>query len=118
AKLTIEEFYQVAPNKHHHSDQHRHPERIAAAVSNKITPTLENAGVDVSFANSTPMQATGYKSGVKRAKWHLGIRSQSRPEDIMYEVFRAMKSLDMEWKVLNPYHVIARKKPDNPIADP
>ncbi|KAK5967321.1 hypothetical protein GCK32_021155, partial [Trichostrongylus colubriformis] len=64
------------------------------------------------------MQATGYKAGVKRAKWHLGIRSQSRPEDIMYEVFRAMKSLDMEWKVLNPYHVIARKKPDNPIADP
>lgn len=39
-------------------------------------------------------------------------------EDIMYEVFRAMKSLDMEWKVLNPYHVIARKKPDNPMSDP
>lgn len=36
----------------------------------------------------------------------------------MYEVFRAMKSLDMEWKVLNPYHVIARKKPDNPMSDP
>ncbi|VDL84645.1 unnamed protein product [Nippostrongylus brasiliensis] len=68
AKLTIEEFYQVATNKTHHTDQHRHPERIA--------------------------------------------------EDIMYEVFRAMKSLDMEWKVLNPYHVIARRKPDNPISDP
>lgn len=36
----------------------------------------------------------------------------------MYEVFRAMKSLDMEWKVLNPYHVIVRKKPDVPTADP
>ncbi|VDM74676.1 unnamed protein product [Strongylus vulgaris] len=119
AKLTIEEFYQVAPNKLHNSDQHRHPERIAAAVSNKITSTLENAaGGDASFNNVAPIQSVGYKCGVKRAKWHLGIRSQSRPEDIMYEVFRAMKSLDMEWKVLNPYHVIARKKPDNPIADP
>jgi 5'-AMP-activated protein kinase catalytic alpha subunit len=33
-------------------------------------------------------------SGVKRAKWHLGIRSQSKPHDIMNEVYRAMKSLD------------------------
>jgi len=47
---------------------------------------------------------------VKRAKWHLGIRSQSRPEDIMYEVYRAMKQLDFEWKVINPYHVIVRKR--------
>uniref|UniRef100_A0A0K0D340 non-specific serine/threonine protein kinase n=1 Tax=Angiostrongylus cantonensis TaxID=6313 RepID=A0A0K0D340_ANGCA len=119
AKLTIEEFYQVTPNKHHHSDQHRHPERIAAAVSSKITPTLENStSTEVSFNGTPPSQTSGYRPGVKRAKWHLGIRSQSRPEDIMYEVFRAMKSLDMEWKVLNPYHVIARKKPDNPISDP
>lgn len=58
------------------------------------------------------------KAGVKRAKWHLGIRSQSRPEDIMYEVFRAMKSLDMEWKVLNPYHVIVRRRPDANNSDP
>lgn len=31
---------------------------------------------------------------VKRAKWHLGIRSQSKPHDIMNEVYRAMKALD------------------------
>ncbi|KAK6761511.1 hypothetical protein RB195_022542 [Necator americanus] len=118
AKLTIEEFYQVAPNKLHYCDQHRHPERIAAVVSNKITPTLENAASGDASCNNVPVQSIGYKSGVKRAKWHLGIRSQSRPEDIMYEVFRAMKSLDMEWKVLNPYHVIARKKPENSVVDP
>ena len=34
---------------------------------------------------STPM---------KKAKWHLGIRSQSKPHDIMNEVYRAMKMLD------------------------
>lgn len=31
---------------------------------------------------------------VKRAKWHLGIRSQSKPNDIMNEVYRAMKALN------------------------
>ncbi|KAF1746762.1 hypothetical protein GCK72_023219 [Caenorhabditis remanei] len=104
AKLSIEEFYQVTPNKGP-GPVHRHPERIAASVSSKITPTLDNT------------EATG-ASRSKRAKWHLGIRSQSRPEDIMFEVFRAMKQLDMEWKVLNPYHVIVRRKPDAPAADP
>jgi hypothetical protein len=32
------------------------------------------------------------KKPMKKAKWHLGIRSQSRPQDIMNEVFKAMKS--------------------------
>lgn len=32
------------------------------------------------------------KKALKKAKWHLGIRSQSRPQDIMNEVFKAMKN--------------------------
>ena len=47
---------------------------------------------------------------MKRAKWHLGIRSQSRPNDIMTEVYRAMKALNFEWKIINPFHVKVRKK--------
>ncbi|XP_047657619.1 5'-AMP-activated protein kinase catalytic subunit alpha-2 isoform X3 [Tachysurus fulvidraco] len=35
---------------------------------------------------------------VKKSKWHLGIRSQSRPYDIMAEVYRAMKQLEYDWK--------------------
>lgn len=46
---------------------------------------------------------------VKRAKWHLGIRSQSKPNDIMLEVYRAMKALDYEWKIINAYHVRVRR---------
>ena len=34
-----------------------------------------------------------------------GIRSQSKPHDIMSEVYRAMKALDFEWKIINPYFV-------------
>ncbi|XP_053710306.1 5'-AMP-activated protein kinase catalytic subunit alpha-2 isoform X1 [Synchiropus splendidus] len=51
---------------------------------------------------------------VKKAKWHLGIRSQSRPYDIMAEVYRAMKQLDFDWKVVNPYHLRVRRK--NPVT--
>ena len=35
----------------------------------------------------------------------------------MYEVFRAMKFLDFEWKLLNPYHVIVRRRPKDQRAE-
>jgi len=131
AKLSIDEFYQTTPlGKLQQSDAlQRHPERIPGIT--KITPTLEsvNTGVSASIptnagdgppaAPSPNSSSTGPKSPhVKRAKWHLGIRSQSRPEDIMYEVFRAMKTLDFEWKVLNAYHVIVRRKPESSNLEP
>ncbi|KAJ8942330.1 hypothetical protein NQ318_005322 [Aromia moschata] len=71
-----------------------HPDRIAPL---RPWPTITN----------TTMTDKGR---VKRAKWHLGIRSQSKPNDIMMEVYRAMKALDYEWKVINPYHVRVRHK--------
>ncbi|PSN43990.1 5'-AMP-activated protein kinase catalytic subunit alpha-2 [Blattella germanica] len=40
----------------------------------------------------------------------IRIRSQSKPNDIMNEVYRAMKALDFEWKVINPFHVRVRHK--------
>ena len=56
----------------------------------------------------TPVEKTHRGAPIKRSKWHLGIRSQSKPHDIMSEVYRAMKTLDFEWKVINPYHVQVR----------
>ena len=42
----------------------------------------------------TPELQKRLTTPVKRSKWHLGIRSQSRPHDIMGEVYRAMKTLN------------------------
>ncbi|CAH8630348.1 unnamed protein product [Schistosoma curassoni] len=66
-----------------------------------------------SQAQSAITSGAAAASGMKRFKWHLGIRSQSRPWDIMHEVFKAMNSLGYEWKVVNPFNVRVRKW--NPI---
>lgn len=71
-----------------------HPEALA---TEKVTSTLESVK---DSSRTTPQ---------KRAKWHLGIRSQSRPQDIMTEVYKAMKVLNFEWKVVSPYCVRVRK---------
>ena len=53
--------------------------------------STENKGV-VHTSNTAPVEA---KKAPKKAKWHLGIRSQSKPQDIMNEVFKAMKTSNM-----------------------
>ena len=34
----------------------------------------------------------------KRSKWHMGIRSRSRPTEVMEEVYLALKNLGMDWR--------------------
>lgn len=68
-----------------------HPERVPFLVAE--TPPRPRHTLDELNPQKSKHQ------GVRRAKWHLGIRSQSRPNDIMSEVCRAMKQLDYEWKV-------------------
>ncbi|XP_073418760.1 5'-AMP-activated protein kinase catalytic subunit alpha-1 isoform X4 [Dendrobates tinctorius] len=83
-----------------------HPERVPflVAESPRQRHTLDELNP----------QKSKHQVGVRRAKWHLGIRSQSRPNDIMAEVCRAMKQLDYEWKVVNPYYLRVRRK--NPVT--
>lgn len=58
---------------------------------NNLTAYRERQGSQ----GSAPAQMQGNRgTPVKRAKWHLGIRSQSKPNDIMNEVYRAMKALN------------------------
>ncbi|XP_073499803.1 5'-AMP-activated protein kinase catalytic subunit alpha-2 isoform X1 [Phyllobates terribilis] len=82
-----------------------HPERMPPLIAD--SPKARNP---LDALNTTKPKP----SAVKKAKWHLGIRSQSKPHDIMAEVYRAMKQLDFDWKVVNPYHLRVRRK--NPVT--
>ncbi|KAG8336881.1 serine threonine-protein kinase [Homalodisca vitripennis] len=57
-----------------------------------IVPALRERAMSQMGSGSDARPNRG--TPVKRAKWHLGIRSQSKPNDIMNEVYRAMKALD------------------------
>ncbi|ALC49727.1 SNF1A [Drosophila busckii] len=82
-----------------------HPERIAPMRERQLAMSVQNTG-GAAFPEKAPRGGTP----IKRAKWHLGIRSQSKPNDIMLEVYRAMKALNYEWKIINPYHVRVRRQ--------
>ena len=44
----------------------------------------------------------------KRPKWHLGIRSQSHPQNIMQEIMRKLQGLNFQWKMVNPFFLRCR----------
>lgn len=105
AKAEIKDFYVAASpppvnfSPSEKNDGFRpHPERIG--------PLRERMGNMPLYQGA---EKTARGTPVKRAKWHLGIRSQSKPNDIMLEVYRAMKALDYEWKIINTYHVRVRR---------
>lgn len=67
-----------------------HPERMPQLKD--VTATLDNI-------ENKPNEQEVNKKATKKAKWHLGIRSQSKPQDIMNEVFKAMKAGNMVFKI-------------------
>lgn len=120
AKAEIKDFYvagspppvNFSPNEKHHHHHHQHPHHPIEPHSN--SPSLKPHPERIAPLRERSLPSTygpEHKRGtpVKRAKWHLGIRSQSKPNDIMLEVYRAMKALDFEWKIINPYHVRVRR---------
>lgn len=91
---------------------HAHPERFSelrVALKNLDTLDVAPGQPNGSASGRGASAAQTAQTAQRKAKWHLGIRSQSRPQDIMYEVFRAMRSLGYEWKLINAYHVRVRR---------
>lgn len=80
-----------------------HPERIMSVL-------------DYGPADNFSTSKVSSHSKHKPAKWHLGIRSQSPPADIMYEVYKAMKKLDFYWKQITPYNLVVRRRVKNKYA--
>jgi 5'-AMP-activated protein kinase catalytic alpha subunit len=48
----------------------------------------------------------------RRRRWFLGIQSKREPSHVMGEVYRGLKAGQFQWRVLNPYHVRVRWRPD------
>lgn len=107
--------YVRSPRHRLHSDAGSYNYHPARASANSSPSGSNNNNNNNNFNNNNNSPTSGktnqqqQASSVKRAKWHLGIRSQSKPTDIMNEVFRAMKALNFEWKVVNSYHIRVRR---------
>ncbi|RKP36596.1 kinase-like domain-containing protein [Dimargaris cristalligena] len=52
--------------------------------------------------------ASGSKGARRPPRWHFGIRSRNPPREIMDEIFKTLKSLGIQWKPFDAWHVRCR----------
>lgn len=74
-------------------------------VQPDIIPTISSIA-SIEHSNN-PAIASDDLNAHKRP-WYLGILSRDTPTAIMREVFRALRKLNFEWKVISPYQIQAR----------
>lgn len=56
------------------------------------------------IASSSSKSAASSANRTKtRSKWHVGIRSRSHPDEVMLEVYRALRNLGIAWKTQDRY---------------
>lgn len=79
----------------------------ASGGSSRASQLGGSSGTEIKIPTPAPKEKPGTRM-VKRSRWHLGMRSQNRPEEVMAEVFRAMQTLNFQWKVITPYHARCR----------
>ena len=61
-----------------------------------------------------PMAHGGEEASQRR--WHLGVQSSLAPADMMLEIFRALRALHFEWKIVAQYSLKCRPCTRTPIA--
>lgn len=62
----------------------------------------EGSESDATSAAMSQRTTSSVPSRRNRSHWHFGIRSRSRPMEIMLELYRTMQALNMEWAPKTP----------------
>ena len=87
--FSVQDFYRGPASSETTRGEKIHPERIMPS-SERLADGQSKEEVPSPPSDSGALKKSS--SQAKRAKWHLGIRSQSKPQDIMHEVYRLVSS--------------------------
>lgn len=74
----------------------------------RFSPTIQPLSSSISKTGFLPSK--NLKRPKVRPKWYYGLRSKNNPNEIILELYNALKSIGMEWKTVNDYHIRARYK--------
>lgn len=74
------------------------PGQDTFAVLNSSLPEHHLASYAIAKSKANSSRKSNTTSGMKKTRWHFGIRSCSSPMEIMLEIYRTLKLLGMEWK--------------------
>jgi carbon catabolite-derepressing protein kinase len=69
-----------------------------AVLNSSLPEQLPEQHHLTSYVSAKRSGAGGREKRQHKTKWHFGIRSRSPPMEVMLEIYRTLKTLNMEWK--------------------
>jgi len=66
----------------------------------------------------SPAGSVGGAAAAPARRWHLGVQSSLSPADMMLEIFRTLRTLRFEWKIVAQYSLKCRPCTRPPIEAP
>jgi len=79
------------------------PSQLVSSPSISLREELPFEFEDEFNLTSKDISSTISKKENNRQMWYLGINSSLHPEQIMDEVYRALKIIGFKWKIIGPY---------------
>ena len=93
------------------------PAAHAAAAGQPPLPWPQQMGGGGGMALS-PAGSVGGAVAAPARRWHLGVQSSLSPADMMLEIFRTLRTLRFEWKIVAQYSLKCRPCTRPPIEAP
>ena len=87
-----------------------------AGANPLFAPPVSNLQAQQQLAAMQQQQQQAPPGGAVARRWHLGVQSSLAPADMMLEIFRALRALRFEWKIVAQYSLKCR--PCTRPADP
>ena len=84
----------------------------AAALQSPLSPAAQAQQQQVLMGQ---MMAQAAQADATQRRWHLGVQSSLAPADMMLEIFRALRVLRFEWKIVAQYSLKCRPCTKPPV---
>jgi len=101
-----------------HATQQLAQQTLAAATENQHTSHEQQPmhGIYSTQHGAAGMSSLKPESEAQQRRWHLGLQSSLPPADMMLEIFRALRALQFEWKIVAQYSLKCRPCTRPPIG--
>ena len=87
------------------------PPGTVAAPAGAVGASRPSCAMTPAAAPPMSMVAQGGGADAAQRRWHLGVQSSMAPADMMLEIFRALRTLQFEWKIVAQYSLKCRPCP-------
>jgi len=81
---------------------------VSPPPASQVAPLIQPQQLSENLALLSAADVQRGSPDARQHRWHLGIQSSASPADMMLEIFRTLRALQFEWKIVAQYSLKCR----------